>query len=225
MAEFWIGKKHGEIGLEDYRNLLALFPTYADRAIASALRSEGFRLQQEIKRSIQLGGPEGAKWPKLHPHTLMIQRFVRLYRGRQRRILAGKKVRGWKDKDRHMEIQANKHPLQKLAGATRYFYNAGEKMVTIGFLASKARWLAKRHAQGFEIDVSSARARRFHFAARMPLAKGTTKLKVPPRPVVSVIFEKQGRQIRQNVYEKVFTNVGRYLAADTAAIAGKVSEK
>ena len=221
MPEFWIGKKHGEIGLEDYRNLLALFPTYADRAIASALRSEGFRLQKEIKRSIQLGGPEGAKWPKLHPHTLMIQRFVRLYRGRQRRILAGKKVRGWRDSERHMEMQANKHPLQKLAGATRYFYNKGEKMVTVGFLASQARWLAKRHAQGFEIDVSGERSRRFHFAARMPLAKGTTKLKVPPRPVVSVIFEREGRQIRQNVYEKVFANVGRYLAAD-AAKAGKL---
>jgi len=225
MPEIWIGKHHGEIGLEDYQNLLALFPNYADRAIASALRSEGYRLQQVIKRSIQLGGPEGARWPKLHPHTLMIQRFVRLYRGRQRRILAGKKVRGWKDTERHMETQANKHPLQKLAGATRYFYNAGEKMVTVGFLASKARWLAKRHAQGFEIDVSSERARRFHFAARMPLAKGTAKLKVPPRPVVSVIFEREGRQIRQNVYGKVFANVGRYLAADTAAIAGKVSER
>lgn len=214
MPEFWIGKKHGEIGLEDYQNLLALFPDYADRAIASALKSEGFRLQQVIKRSIQLGGPEGARWPKLHPHTLMIQRFVRLYRGRQRRVLAGKRIRGWKDKERHMEIQANKHPLQKLAGASRYFFNAAEKMVTVGFLASKARWLAKRHAQGFEIDVSSARARRFHFAARMPLAKGTTKLKVPPRPVVSVIFEREGRQIRQNVYGKVFANVGRYLAND-----------
>jgi len=216
MPEFWIGKKHGEIGLEDYQNLLALFPNYADRAIASALRSEGYRLQQVIKRSIQLGGPEGGSWPKLHPHTLMIQRFVRLYRGRQRRVLAGKKVRGWRDKERHMEIQAGKHPLQKLAGATRYFYNKGEKMVTVGFLASQARWLAKRHAQGFEIDVSSERARRFHFATRMPLARGTTKLKVPPRPVVSVVFEREGRQIRQNVYGKVFANVGRYLAGDAA---------
>ena len=216
MPEFWIGKKHGEIGLEDYQNLLALFPNYADRAIASALRSEGYRLQQVIKRSIQLGGPEGGRWPKLHPHTLMIQRFVRLYRGRQRRVLAGKKVRGWRDKERHMEIQAGKHPLQKLAGATRYFYNKGEKMVTVGFLASQARWLAKRHAQGFEIDVSSERARRFHFATRMPLARGTTKLKVPPRPVVSVVFEREGRQIRQNVYGKVFANVGRYLAGDAA---------
>ena len=225
MPEFWIGKKHGEIGLEDYQNLLALFPTYADRAIASALRSEGFRLQQEIKTSIQLGGPKGAPWPKMHPHTLMIRRFVRLYKRRGQRIREGKKVGHWRDQERHMELQSapglTMHPLQKLAGATRYFYNKGEKMVTVGFLASQARWLAKRHAQGFEIDVSSARARRFHFAARMPLAKGTTKLKVPPRPVVSVIFEREGRRIRQNVYEKVFANVGRYLAND-AAKAGKL---
>jgi hypothetical protein len=92
-------------------------------------------------------------------------------------------------------------------------------------LDSGRRGLAKRHAQGFEIDVSSPQARRFHFATRMPLAKGTTKLRVPPRPVVSVIFEKEGRQIRQNVYQKVFSNVGRYLAADTAALAGKVDNR
>lgn len=225
MAEFWIGKKHGEIGLEDYRNLLALFPNYADRAIASALRSEGFRLQRVIKTAIQTGGPEGAKWPKLHPHTLMIQRFVRLYKRRQKRILQGKKVKGWRDRERHMEIQSNKHPLQKLAGATRYFYDAGEKLVTIGFLDQKKRGLAKMHAQGFEIDVSSERSRRFHFAVRMPLAKGTTKLKVPPRPVVSVVFEREGKQIRQNVYSKVFANIGRYLANDAAAIAGKVESR
>jgi hypothetical protein len=221
MPEFWIGKKQGEIGLEDYQNLLALFPSYADRAIASALRSEGYRLQQVIKTAIQTGGPEGAKWPKLSAHTLMIQRFVRLYKGRQARKAKGKRVKGWRDTERHMEMAANKFPLQKLAGASRYFYNPGEKLVTIGFLDPRKRGLAKMHAQGFEIDVSSERSRRLHFAARMPLKKGTTKLRVPPRPVVSVIFEREGKQIRQNVYEKVFSNIGRYLANKAVAEIGK----
>jgi len=221
MAEIWIGKRHGEIGLEDYQDLLGLFPQYADRAIASAIRSEGFRLQRIIKTAIQTGGPEGAKWPKLSPHTLMIKRFVRLYRGRKARMARGKKVKGWRDRERHMEIQANKHPLQKLAGATRYVYNAPEKMVTVGFLDSRMRGLGKMHAQGFDIDVSSERSRRFHFATRMPLSRGTTRLRVPPRPVVSVIFEREGRQIRQNVYSKVFANVARYLT-EKAVKAGEV---
>jgi hypothetical protein len=55
----------------------------------------------------------------------------------------------------------------------------------------------------------------------MPLAKDTKKLKVPARPVVSVIFEREGKQIRQNVYSKVFTNIARYLT-EKAAKAGEV---
>ncbi len=225
MPEFWIGKKQGEIGLEDYQNLLALFPGYAARAVASALRSEGYRLQQVIKRSIQTGGPEGSKWPELHPHTLMIRRFVRLYRAQQRRLASGKRTGRRRDRERHMEMKAQAHPLQRLAGATRYFYDAGEQAVTVGFLNPRARGLAKRHAQGFDIDVSSERARRFHFAVRMPLARGTTKLRVPPRPVVSVVFEREERRIRLNVYEKVFSNIGRYLAAEAAAVAGRLIER
>lgn len=220
MTEFWIGKKHGEIGLEDYRNLLALFPNYADRAIASALRSEGFRLKNVIRQAIQAGGPEGAKWPKLSPHTLFIRRMIQTYRKRQARIAKGVKVKGYRNKERHVEVDNEMKPLQKLAGASRYFYNPGEKMVTVGFLDQSRRELAQKHARGFEIVVTP-RSRRFHFAVRMPLAAGTTKLKVPARPVVSVIFEREGKQIRQNVYSKVFSNVARYLT-DKAAQAGEV---
>lgn len=225
MPEFWVGKHQGEIGLEEYGNLLSLFPNYADKAIASALKGEGFRLKDVIRRAIILGGPEGAKWPRLHPHTLMIRSLQRTYRRRQSRILHGKKVRKWKG-ERHEEIDPKGfHPLQKLAGATRYFYSKDEHLVTVGFLASKARWLAKRHAQGFEIDVSGARARRFHFAARMPLAKGTRRLKVPPRPVVSVIFEKQGREIRQNVMQRTAYNITRYLARERGVELPKYNER
>lgn len=220
MVEIWIGKKHGEIGLEDYQDLLALFPSYADRAIASALKSEGFRLKNVIRQAIKSGGPEGAPWPKLSPHTPYIRRMMQTYRKRQARIAKGVKVKGYRNRKRHIESGKVPHPLQKLAGASRYFYNAGEKMVTVGFLDQARRELAQKHARGFEIDVTP-RSRRFHFAVRMPLAKGTTKLKVPPRPVVSVIFEREEKQIRQNVYSKVYMNIGRYLT-EKALKAGEV---
>jgi len=102
-------------------------------------------------------------------------------------------------------------PLQRLAGATRYFYSQSDKSVLIGFLDQKNRGLGKMHAAGFTIQITS-RMRKMLFAVGMPLAKGTMQLKVPGRSVVAPIFIREQMNIRRNVAFKSLDNLTRYLA-------------
>lgn len=62
MLEIYIDPR-GEAAIENLEKLLERFPKYAERAVASALKSEGYNLKELMKSAIQRGGPEGSKWP------------------------------------------------------------------------------------------------------------------------------------------------------------------
>ena len=64
MIELYIDPR-GEIAIENMEDLLEQYPKYAERAVASALKSEGYRLKEMMKSAIQKGGPDGYKWPNL----------------------------------------------------------------------------------------------------------------------------------------------------------------
>jgi hypothetical protein len=210
-AEIWIGTKQGEFGLEEWREQIARFPQFADRAIASAVKSEGSRMQQMIKMSMMLQNLSGLDLAPLSPHTAYIKAAVRRERSRNLRIEKGVKVRKRKSLDgKHQESGADRKPLQRLAGSIRYRYDDSIKTVTVGPLDTKWRGLMKMHAQGFSTNITP-RSRRYHFAVGMPLAKGTTQLKTPPRPIIAKIFEMEKNQIVKNVQEKTQRNIYRYL--------------
>jgi hypothetical protein len=166
-------------------------------------------MQQMIKAAIRAGGPAGDQWPDPHPHAYAIRAAKRRERRRASRAAKGVKVRGRKIMN-HVEQASPVKPLQKLAGATRYYYDDAIKTVTIGFLDQKRRGLGKMHAAGFKIPVTG-RMRKMMFAAGFPLAKGTTELRVPARPVVRPVFERERGNIIRNVREKTINNIYRYL--------------
>jgi hypothetical protein len=208
MSEISINTK----GLEDFRDLCARFPDHADRAVKSALRSEGYRLQQIIKTAIQLGGPASGKWPVLHPHTLAIMAARR----RQARW-AAKRAKGVKVRAStvakyrgHVEMDAGGiGPLRKLAGATRYTYDDTTKTVTIGFLDPGKRGLAQKHAAGYTQKVDRKMGKLLA-AHGFPVKTGTV-LKIPPRPVVAPVFRMEEKNLIKNIHEKVANNIYRYL--------------
>jgi len=208
MPEIFIDTK-GEFGLDAWAELMGRFPKYSDRAIASSLKSEGSRLQKIIKLSIQQGGPG---WPPLHPHTLAVM----MARRRQGRWAAqeakGKKVRAsTKQKYRgHIEMDPGSvKPFRKLAGATRYYYDDSVKTVTIGFLDTKKRYLAKKHAEGFTM-TADRRMGKLLAAYGFPVKTGTV-LKVPARPVVGPVFEREKGNIKTNIQQSTVNNIYRYL--------------
>jgi len=220
MAEFFVDTK-GEFGLEAWGAMLARFPKHAERAVASGLRSEGSRLQRLIKLSIQRGGPPGQPWVPLHPHTHAIilarQRQARWARQEsQSKMVDGKrvykKVRAatrQKYSGHRESIATNVPPLRKLAGATRYYYDDVLKTVNIGFLDVKRRYIAKMHAAGFTKTVDR-RMGRLLAAYGFPVKTGTV-LRVPARPVVGPVFDREKATIRKNIQENTINNIYRYL--------------
>lgn len=216
MAEFWIGAKNGEFGLDEWSELLSRFPQFADRAISSALRSEGSRMQKLIKLEIRRGGPNGQRWPTLSPHAYPIrlakERYREIQASRHKGVKIGKgrefvmRIHGGK----HHEMSSGQFPLQKLAGAIRYAYDAAIKTATIGPLQSSWRHLFKQVATGYQVPVTP-RMRKLLFAVGMPLTKETTVLNVPPRPVVGPVFQTEKQRIIANIQQKSIRNIYRYL--------------
>jgi hypothetical protein len=208
----YIGTEHGEISLEEWSAQLARFPEHADRAVSSALKSEGWRLQRIIKLAIQMGAPPGERWPKLNPHTGVLNRakkqWVRNYKLSRKGRKKGEEARRIY---REQMLSTRLNPLSKLAGATRYVYDGMIKTVTIGFLAQRMRGLAKMHARGFETAVTP-RMRKWAFALGFPLKRDTAKLTTPPRPVIGPVFDAEKVNIRRNVAFKSLDNLTRYLA-------------
>jgi hypothetical protein len=207
----------GEVAMEECEKLFRVFPKFATRAVSSAFKSEGNRMREMIKLTMQRGGPNG-EWEKQNPHTS----FMRKRHG-QRRIqsvknfrMVWKGERGKKTRERQYR-QAwvgtpMKDALQRMAGAVRYKYDPSDMLMSIGFLNNnrKMQEWAKHHAGGMRISITP-RMRRLAFAMGMPLAKDTSEIKVPARPLVNPIFKKEETNIRKNLQNKIYANIKRYV--------------
>ncbi len=233
--ELYIGKQHGEIGLEDAEALMAKYPKYAERAIASAIKSEGWRLKNVVRDTIRRGGPNGS-WQKLNPHTGVLNKsggtlaigafsgnyhrfggWVKNYRKSKYKFTSKGTIKY--DKARNIYkgrmLSTKTAPLLKLAGGTRYSYDEGMMVAEIGFLSGHSPGattvLAKKHAMGFRVPVTS-RSRRWAFGLGFPLKKSTTELVIPPRPVIGPVFEQEKNRIVKNINEKTLANIQRYIS-------------
>ena len=204
----------GEITFDDYGTILGRFPQYADRAMASALKSEGFRLKNLIRAAVRDGGPAGGQWPKRNPHTYFMNRAGKGGRVKNYRMVwKGKKgsktrVASYKGYG-HRESKAL-DPLRKLGPAARYHYDPSISAVTIGFLDPRMRGLAKMHAKGFSTPVTP-RMRKMAFAVGFPLSKEINALVTPPRPLVGPIFAQEEKVIIANVKWKAVNALVRYM--------------
>lgn len=212
--ELYIGRQHGEIGLEEADALMATYPKYAERALASAMKSEGWRLKNVIRDTIRQGGPNGS-WPKLNPHTGVLNRadkgWVKNYRKSRKGRKKGEEARRIY---RGVMLSTRTAPLLKLAGGTRYTYDRNMMVTEIGFLSGKSPGattvLAKKHALGFSVPVTK-KSRRWAFGLGFPLKKETTRLDIPARPVVGPVFEQEKGRIVQNINKKVPEKIQEYI--------------
>lgn len=223
MFEFYIDER-GELAVENMETMLKAFPQLAERATASALKSEGFRLRDLIKTAIQTGGPTGNKWEAINPKTPRLAAAKRRYVKNYRLIRKGKKGSKKQVKEywiRQGEGQGKfysgrkKGPLSKLAGAVRYSYDPEDQMVSIGFIQNAGispgmLKLARMHAKGYETRITP-KMRKMLFALGIPVKKTTTTLETPARPVIEPIFRQEQGDIMRNIERKFFSNLERYL--------------
>lgn len=214
MLEIYLDRR-GEIAVENMEALLKAFPQHAERAKASALKSEGWRLSGLVKEAIRRGGPEGHTWDKLNPHTGVLSRakkgsiknYKMAWKGQKG---SKKRVRQYKD----TILSTRSKPLLKLAGAVRYKYDKEMDMVSIGFIqhagvSDGMLKLAGVQAKGFTTRITP-RSRRMLFALGFPVKKSTTTLETPERPVIEPIFRQEEADILANIERKFFSNIDRY---------------
>lgn len=215
MLEIYLDER-GEVAIENMEILLKAFPQYADRAVASALKSEGYRLRNLVKAAIRAGGTDGSKWEKLNPHTGILARAKKGTVKNYRTVWKGqkgskKRVRQYKD----VMLSTKSAPLSKLAGAVRYDYDPNDQMMSIGFIQSGGVSpamikLAGMHAKGFKTKITP-RSRRMMFALGFPVKKSTTTLETPARPVIEPIFRQEEGDIMSNIEDKFMASILRYM--------------
>lgn len=211
----------GEVYIENFFHLVKYFKTYANRAAASALSSEGFRLKNKLRQAIRDGGPEGHKWAVLNPHTGILSKSAG-FGGFKTAVKNFRKV--WKgqkgSKKRVNEYWQNKQstrqkPFLKLAQGIRYELDQDQMGVVIGFVNANANFISimKKHAAGYDTRVSP-RMRKMAFALGFPLKKNTSVLKTPARPLIKPVFEEQKAATMENLDKKFFANIRRYMRED-----------
>ena len=218
MADFWVGTEQGEIGLEEWAGLMARFPQYSKRAITSAMKSEGSRMQKRIKALIMAGGRElDPAWQQLNPHTKTLNkmrgkdglsRSVQNYKKSRKGVKKGEAAKRiyWNHRD-----PGSRNPLSRFAGATRYaYFDEGESgQVLVGFMRHNMIAEARKQAAGYKTPVTP-RMRKMAFAMGFPLNKATTELITPPRPIIGPVFLQEKETILRNVKEKTMRNIYRY---------------
>ncbi len=222
MFELYFDER-GEVAIENMETILRAFPGLADRAMASALKSEGWRLKNMIRLAVRRGGPGGGTWKKLNPHTGVLSR-MRSRTGRRQTVKNFKMVwRGQKGSKQRVPqykevmLSTRKAPLTKLAGAVRYKYDPEEKMVSIGFLHEQGvsdgmLRLALMHAKGYKTRITP-KMRKMLFALGFPVKKSTTTLETPARPLIEPVFREEKSDIMINIERKFFKNLDRYMKA------------
>lgn len=222
MLEIYLDKR-GEVAIENMETMLKAFPKYANRAVASALNSEGWRLKELIKLAVWRGGPEGHKWEKLNPHTGVLSLVKAAkekdpkYRLKNYKIVwRGKKGSKWRGKEYKTSILSTKtSPMAKLAGAVRYKYDSADQMVNIGFIrggniSESVFKLARMSAKGFKTKITPD-SRRMLFALGFPVKNSTSWLETPARPLIEPVFRQEEKDIRRNIEKKFMASILRYM--------------
>ncbi|SDU38336.1 hypothetical protein [Desulfobacula phenolica] len=214
--------ERGELAIENISALLKAFPQYAERATASALNSEGYRLKELIQAAIRRGGVDG-EWDTLNPHTGVLSQVKAAIKKKPSYRLKNYKMvwKGEKGSKRRVKqytqvkLSTRTQPLLRLAGAVRYKYDPDMQMVNIGFIRSgnisgSILRLARMHARGSKTPVTPD-MRKMLFALGFPIKKTTTVLKTPARPVIEPVFEQEKDNIMGNIERKFIAAINRYL--------------
>lgn len=212
MLELYLDER-GEVALENFDDVMAAFPEYAERGIASAFKSEGYRLKNILQAAIRQGGRIPGEWPELNPHTGILGKISQKLSGHRSVV---KNTRYGKRKE--SILSTRRAPLAKLAGAIRYHWSDEDATLTVGFTKAISGWKRKKmrqflhlQAEGYATRITP-RMRKFLFAVGFPVKKSTTRLVTPPRPLVEPVFKAEKERILANIPLKFANNIARYMS-------------
>lgn len=195
-------------GLSEATKAVLELPGLFARARASALKSLGYHIQQDLKMEAKRAVNGGyLRWDPLNPHTGILARTKDRF-GRKRGL-------GYKRTRRNGQVisrtSTRREPFSRLSNAIRYKVDAEEDFVEIGFLNPKPHffvWL-KKHARGYTVPVTPRMRKKF-FALGFPLKKETTQLQVPARPWVSPVEAAWSSKVLPFFEKKFWDSYNRY---------------
>lgn len=228
MIELYIDPR-GEIAIENMEELLEQYPRYAERAVASALKSEGYNLKEKMKSAIQRGGPDGQKWQDRQRVVDILTRArnssarIKNFRWEWSDRIAGRKRKRikkwlWQQREngydsRPLEFRA----MQRLAGGIRYKYDDNLSMMTVGFInrsglvGSNFARIIRMQASGYETVVSRA-MQKMAWALGLRTGRVGSRFKIPARPLVGPIFNQEKDKMTDRIETTFYAAIIRYIA-------------
>lgn len=166
------------------------------RATKSALGSVGFFLIKELKEQIKTAGSRsGTPWRKQHPLT----RLPPQRSGRRQRLT----------------LRRNK-PLSSLKRFTRYRVSdnavqvlfARNKRGRVGQIDRLMNQFVSRSESGLTQRLTE-RSKRFRAARGFPVRKSTNTIRIPKRPLISAVFNKNKSKIKNVFSDKFNASIAR----------------
>lgn len=215
----------GEIAIDNLEYLMDQFPGFASRAIASALKSEGYRLSQILKLVSAAHGVSG-DWPLLNPHTGVLERKTirRGPRAGQTQMVKNFKWvwKGEKGKKKRVKeyrgqiLSTKRDPQAKLRNIIGYQFDEDTTSVDIsiqpaaGSRRNRLRYLMHLQSEGYSKAITP-RMRKMLFALGFPIKKETTQLTTPQRALFQPVFDQQKETIIRNIDQKFQDALNRYI--------------
>jgi len=166
-----------------------------------ALRSSGWWLKREIQQGIRGGSPAGRPYSPLSWITTnrVLQRPLGGYL-----LWTGS---GWKNTRRIQRKQRipskGWRALGRLYGAVRYRFYKDSRKTVVGWINKSAERLGMIQEEGKNVRITE-RMRRFFWASGIPLKKETRYIKIPARPTIGPVYEKEEDKIGLYIENKVW---------------------
>ncbi|MDX9788893.1 MAG: hypothetical protein RBT11_19105 [Desulfobacterales bacterium] len=196
-------------GMTDLLKSVIDLPGVFSRCRASALKSLGWNVQQDLKKTGR------ALQPRLNPHTGVLSathptakrsgRSVKWSKVRRnKKWVSGTSRLHGADGRVAQKLSTRKEPFSRFVNMVRYSVDPEDTMVEIGLLKPKPIYYVwmKKNVAGFGTKITP-KMRRFLFASGFPVRKETDTLKTPARPWVDVV-RKRWEQKATNHFEKKF---------------------
>lgn len=224
MLEILIDRR-GEISVENIEYMIASFPGYANRAIASALKSEGYRLSQILKMVSAAHGVSG-NWPLLNPHTGILDR-MKIRKGPKagqtkwvknfRWVWKGEKGKKKRVKEYRGKILSTKRdPQARIRNIIGYKFDESTLSVDIsvqpsaGTRRNRLRFLMHLQSEGYSRTITP-KMRKMLFALGFPVNRQTRELTTPQRALFQPVFDHQKNTIVNNINQKFQDAIRRYI--------------
>jgi hypothetical protein len=212
-------------GLSETTRAVLGLPGVFDRARASALKSLGYAVRQDLKQ-------EGrALEPKLNPHTGVLAVTHDTAKRHGRNVRWGKKrIKGtntWqtgtsrsrgRDGGVAQKRSTRQNPFARFVNMIRYTVDTEDNLVEIGVLKPKPIYYTwfRRNVEGFGTPVTP-RMRKFLFATGFPIRKETTSLRTPARPWIGKVGESWREKATPYFEQKFWLAVNRYRTGGSKA--------